>query len=237
VIQWPERTRATADRLGTVQGISGREQITKTFFRVEAFTWKSALDLDEGPRKGQRVVIYPKEMTQLEQVLSTGDPSIDDVDGHPIAYTCIMQAAQLYEHPPIFLREDSEEITRNEETATKAPVWMNIAAQVATGNRRMVLEDGPDKMNSDDDDTLEEENGDKSTGTYTPETGPKQGPVRLTTHQIAVQKERPTCRKHHRVPNRQSEGVQTRMSQRVRSGYGLKRKVACARTSISESAQ
>jgi hypothetical protein len=28
---------------------------------------------------------------------------------------------------------------------------MNIAAQIATGNRKRVLEDGPDKMNSDDD--------------------------------------------------------------------------------------
>jgi hypothetical protein len=32
-IQWPESIRATADRLGTVQGISGREYITKTLFR------------------------------------------------------------------------------------------------------------------------------------------------------------------------------------------------------------
>jgi hypothetical protein len=33
----------------------------------------------------QRVLEAEKEMTHLEQVLSTGDPSIDSVDGHPIA--------------------------------------------------------------------------------------------------------------------------------------------------------
>jgi hypothetical protein len=121
---------------------------------VEAVTWKHCLEPDEGPRKGQRVVIYPKEITQLEEVLSTGDPNIDSVDGHPISYAHILEASQNYENPPIFLREDSEQITSKEEIATKVPVWMNIAAQVATGNCRMVLEDGPDKMNSDDDDAL-----------------------------------------------------------------------------------
>jgi hypothetical protein len=62
---------------------------------------------------------------------------------------------------------------------------MNIAAQVATGNRRMVLEDGPDKMNSDDDDALEEEHGDKETGMYTPEMDPKKGRVRISQHEAA----------------------------------------------------
>jgi hypothetical protein len=61
---------------------------------------------------------------------------------------------------------------------------MNIAAQVATGNRRMVLEDGPDKMNSDDDDAPEEEHGDELTGMYTPEMDPKKGPVKLTQGQM-----------------------------------------------------
>jgi hypothetical protein len=60
--------------------------------------------------------------------LSTGDPKIDSVDCHPIAYAHILQAAQSYEHLPIFLKEDSEQITGNEETATKVPMWMNIAA-------------------------------------------------------------------------------------------------------------
>jgi hypothetical protein len=57
---------------------------------------------------------------------------------------------------------------------------MNIAAQVATGNRKMVLEDGPDKMNSDDDDALEDVKPDEEKGMCTPEMDPKQGPVKLS---------------------------------------------------------
>jgi hypothetical protein len=67
-------------------------------------------------------------------------------------------------------------------------MWMNIAAQVATGSRRMVHEDGPDKMNSDDDDALQDVKPDEEKGMYTPEMDPKRGPVKLTTHQVAVQK-------------------------------------------------
>jgi hypothetical protein len=126
-------------------------------------------------------------MAQLEQVLSTADPSTDSVDGHPIAYTHLMQAAQSFKHPPIFLKEDSKLVIKSE-NADKVPVWMNIAAQVATGNRRRVLEDGPDKMNSDDDDALEEEHGDKLTGMYTPEMDPKKGPVNLTEQEAARQR-------------------------------------------------
>jgi hypothetical protein len=101
--------------------------------------------------------------------LSKGDPNIDAEDGHPIAYAQLLQVSQSYERPPLFLREDSEQIVKDPEMAQKVPVWMNTAAQVATGNRRMVLEDGPDKMNSDEDDALEDEHGEELTGVYTPE--------------------------------------------------------------------
>jgi hypothetical protein len=105
---------------------------------AEAVTWKHALDEDVSPRKGQRVVIYPTEMSQLEQVLSTGDPNIDSKDGHPIAYTQILQAARSYENPPIFLREDSEQITSDPVISEKVPGWMNIAA--VQGKRIRVLQ-------------------------------------------------------------------------------------------------
>jgi hypothetical protein len=49
---------------------------------AEAVAWKNeALEIDGPTRKGQRVVIYPKELTSLDMVLSTGDPSIDSEDG------------------------------------------------------------------------------------------------------------------------------------------------------------
>jgi hypothetical protein len=180
-----ERQMTASNRV--LEGMAnGREEAILSA-TVEAITWKHSLEPDDGPRKGQRVIIYPKEMTQLEQVLSTGDPNIDSVNGHPIAYANILQAAQNYEHPPIFLKEDSEQVI-NSENADKVPLWMNTAAQMATGNRKMVLEDGPDKMNSDDDDALEDVKPDEEKGMYTPESDPKQGPVKLTQAQAAYQR-------------------------------------------------
>jgi hypothetical protein len=52
----------------------------------------------------------------------------------------------------------------------------------------MVLEDGPDKMNSDDDDALEDERGEVLTGMYTPGMDPKKGPAMLSQAQVAAQK-------------------------------------------------
>jgi hypothetical protein len=155
---------------------------------AEAVTWKHALDENVSPRKGQRVVIYPTEVSQLEQVLSTGDPNIDKEDGHPIAHTQILQAARSYENPPIFLREDSEQITSDPIMSEKVPGWMNIAAKVATGNRRRVLEKGPDVMNSDEEEAPKEEHGDVLEGMYTPGMDPEKGPVKLTQAQVAAQK-------------------------------------------------
>jgi hypothetical protein len=43
---------------------------------------------------------------------------------------------------------------------------MITAARIATGSRKRVLEDGPDVMNSDDEDSKKEEHGDKLTNMY-----------------------------------------------------------------------
>jgi hypothetical protein len=77
-----------------------------------AVKWTHTLEKDvEGPRKGLRVVIYPQEMTKLEQVLETRDLSIDPEDGHELAYGAIIQGSQNFEIPPVFLTEDSPVIT------------------------------------------------------------------------------------------------------------------------------
>jgi hypothetical protein len=52
----------------------------------------------------------------------------------------------------------------------------------------MVLEDGPGVMNSDEDDSVKEEDGDVLTGMYTSEMDQKQGPLKLTPAQVATQK-------------------------------------------------
>jgi hypothetical protein len=155
---------------------------------AEAVAWKHASELDGEPRKGQRVVIYPKDLSQLETVLSTGNPNIDSEDGHPIAYSAILQAAQSYERPPLFLREDHEQITSDPVMTEKVPGWMNTAAKVATGNRRRVLENGPDVMNSDDEDALEDVKPDEEKGMYTAGMDPEKGPVKLAQAQAAAQR-------------------------------------------------
>jgi hypothetical protein len=126
-------------------------------------------------------------VSQLEQVLSTGDPNTDSENGHPIAYSQILQAASSYENPPIFLREDSEQITNDPIMSEKVPEWMCTAAQVATGYRRRVLEDEEDKIDSDDE-AIEDMEPDEEKNMYTPEMDPEKGPMKLTQAQAAAQK-------------------------------------------------
>jgi hypothetical protein len=53
---------------------------------AEALEWRNdALESPDPPRKGQRVVIYPKELWSLEEALATGDPNAVLEDGHEIA--------------------------------------------------------------------------------------------------------------------------------------------------------
>jgi hypothetical protein len=133
------------------------------------------------------VVIYPKDLTQLEAVLSTGDPNIDGEDGHPIAYSAILQAAQSFERPQLFLRDDHEQITSDPVMSEKVPGWMNTAEKVATVNRQRVLENGPDVMRSDDEDALEDVKPDEEKGMYTAGMDPTKGPVMLSQAQVAAQ--------------------------------------------------
>jgi hypothetical protein len=126
-------------------------------------------------RKGQRVVIYPKELTQLGEVLTTGNPNVEEAKGHHIAYRKVLAAAQSYERPPLFLSEDCDQITGDPVMAVEVPNWMCIAERVATGNRRRVLENGPDTWCSDDE-AKEDVEADEEHGMYTSEMDPKKGP-------------------------------------------------------------
>jgi hypothetical protein len=123
----------------------------------------------------------------LGAVISSGDPNIDNVDGHPIAYEVILRESQQFENHPIFVKEDSEQVVNHPVYADKVPEWMAISKQVATGNRRRVLENGEDKMDSDDADDPDMK-PDELTGMYTEEMDPSKGPVLLTQSQVAAQK-------------------------------------------------
>jgi hypothetical protein len=139
------------------------------------------------PRKGQGVIIYPKDLPQLDELLVTCDPNVDPEDGHPMAYETILQESAKYEPTPLFLREDSNPIISDPTLAAKVPEWLAISRQVATGNRRRVLENGIDVMDSSDEDdpTMKP---DKLTGMYTAEMDPKAGPKVLTPTEAAFQR-------------------------------------------------
>jgi hypothetical protein len=203
---WMQSGRQMTASNKVIEGMANSRESAILSAAAEAVTWRHALEPEVGPRKGQRVVIYPKDLPQLEQVLITGDPTIAGVDGHPIAYTAILQAAQSFEKPPIFVKEDSEQVTGNPEMAEKVPEWMNLASHVATGNRRRVLEDGPDKMNSDDEER-EDVKPDEEANMYAPGMDPKKWPVMLSPSQVAAQKAAAQAQKGLRVPPRSQSPV------------------------------
>jgi hypothetical protein len=152
------------------------------------------LQLEEETTKGQRVIIYPKEMTKLTEVLITKNPNVDPEDGHQLAYSIILQTAQTYEHPPLFMSEDNEQITSNEEMKENVAEWMNTAAKVATGNRRRVLEDGRDVMNSDEEDAIKEVEPDEEQGIYAPGCS-SLDQARMTQEQAMAQREAALAKK------------------------------------------
>jgi hypothetical protein len=133
------------------------------------------------------VIIYPKEMWGLEEVLATGDPNADPEDGHPIACQRIFSAAEQFETTPTFLKEDCEAILSDPKKAELVPQWMCLAERAAIGSRPRVLEDGPDTPNSDDE-AKEDVKADELTGMYTSEMDPKLGPKTLSPQEAARQR-------------------------------------------------
>jgi hypothetical protein len=153
---------------------------------AEAVTWNHASQPDQ-PRKGQRIIIYPKDLIQLEEFLATSDPNVDPEDGHPLAYEVILRESQKFETTPLFLKEDSEAVINDPDLAAKVPGWLAVSRQVATGNRRRVLEDGADVANSSDEDDPKMK-PDELTGMYTAEMDPKAGPKTLSQAEAARQR-------------------------------------------------
>jgi hypothetical protein len=129
----------------------------------EAVSWRHTLENGiEGQRKGQRVVIYPKELTGLSQVITTRNVVVqDDVEDHAELYAGILKKCDEFENPPIFMTEDCDQLIANPAWSSKIGEWMAIAARAATGGQRRVLEDGPDVMRSDDEDSKVEEHGEE----------------------------------------------------------------------------
>jgi hypothetical protein len=73
---------------------------------------------------------------------------------HSIAFTTILQCSPQYLEPPIFLKDEVAQSCEDPIISQNVSEWMAVSKQVATGNRRRTLEDGADKMNSDDQEFL-----------------------------------------------------------------------------------
>jgi hypothetical protein len=99
---------------------------------AEAVSWNHASQPDQ-PRQGQRFIIYPKHLTQMDEFLATCDPNADQEDGHALAYNTILQEQAKYENTPIIVNESSEFITADPILSQCVPSWMSKAEQIATG--------------------------------------------------------------------------------------------------------
>jgi hypothetical protein len=153
---------------------------------AEAVTWNHASQPDS-PRKGQRVIIFPKDLPQLEEFLATADPNVDPDDGHPLAYEAILRESQKFETTPLFSKEDSDVARNDPLLAANVPEWLAKSKQVATGNHRCVLEDGIDVPSSSDEDDPGMKS-DEETGMYTSEMDQIVGPRVISQAEAARQK-------------------------------------------------
>jgi hypothetical protein len=72
---WIQGDRMMTASNPAFDGMSNTKESAVLAATAEAIAWKNDALGVPGPRKGQRVVIYPKEFTQLETVLSSGDPN------------------------------------------------------------------------------------------------------------------------------------------------------------------
>jgi hypothetical protein len=121
---------------------------------TEAVAWRHTMEKAGDPnskRPGQRIVIYPKSLTQFSEVLQRGDYALDSEGGHYVAYERIVAECNTFVNCPIFLSEDSLEIGNWPVHLEKVPIWMEEAKQVAVAGYKQVLEDGPETCNSESD--------------------------------------------------------------------------------------
>jgi hypothetical protein len=131
-------------------GMKNEEKSAALVAVAETVEWKHAVEPVGLKRKGQRVVIFPPILDNLEEVLATGDSSCDPKPSHDVAYLRIFTTCQSFENPPIFYSSESPSLAGTE-IADKDPLWMNTAKEISIGDRRQVLEDGNDVCDSQSD--------------------------------------------------------------------------------------
>jgi hypothetical protein len=183
---WVQGDRQMTASNKAPEGMADTRDSALLYAAAEAVTWNHASQPDIG-RKGQRVIIFPKDLPQLDEFLVTCDPNADSEGGHPIAYEAILPEPQKFESTPHFVRDDSSVVTEDPLRAANVPEWLAKSKQVATGNRRRVLEDGLDVMSSSDEDDPNMK-PDKEKGMYTTEMDPKAGPRVLSQSEATRQR-------------------------------------------------
>jgi hypothetical protein len=170
---------------------------------AEAVSWNHASQPDQ-PRQGQRVVIFPKYLTQMDEFLNTCETDDGQGEGHEAAYNSILENQAKYGNTPIIVNESSTYVTTDPVLSQCVPTWMSMAEQIATGCRHRALEDGRDVMNSDEEDD-EHMVPDKLTGVYTaemlgPDGKPKAGLPKLSSAEANRQRAAAKAAKASKAP-------------------------------------
>jgi hypothetical protein len=186
---WHQEGRFMTAVNGTLEGMPNTRESAILSAAVEAAAWKDPIEQisEKGKRLTPKTIIYPAKLPQLPEALDEfmSNPVVYE-DGSHIAFSEIIEKCAEYEAIPRFLREDSDMIQSDPELASVVPQWMNMAAQTAVGSHDLVLENGPDVMNSEDEDSPKEEHGGVLTGIY---VGDLKAPVLPSQSEVARQKE------------------------------------------------
>jgi hypothetical protein len=185
---WLQEGQSVTAVNGTLEGMPNTRESAILAAAVEAVEWKHPIEpiSADGKRQASRAFSYPAEMPQLEEAMKEflSNPS-EQEDGSHIAFWRIIGKCAEYESSPRFYREDSDAIRSDPELAAAVPVWSNTAAQVSVGSRDLVLEDGPDTMNSSDEESPKKEHGEVLTGMYTERL---KAPILISQSETARQK-------------------------------------------------
>jgi hypothetical protein len=186
---WHQEGRSMTATNPIMDGMLNTRHVAILSAAAEAVEWTNPMETvsPEGKRQASRVIVYPADIPLIEPAVEefAQNPSARE-DGSHIAYTKILSNVMKFEQLPRILTEDSSELSGTDLGAA-APIWLNTADQVSVGGRSLVHEDGPNIMNSDEEDSPKEEHGDELTGMYT--DGLK-APVILAQSQVAFQKAR-----------------------------------------------
>jgi hypothetical protein len=148
---WVQGDRSMTASTVSPEGMADTKDSALLAAVAEAVSWNHASPPDL-QRPGQRVVIYPKHLTQMDEFLASGETDDGQDEGHELAYNSVLEAQAKYENTPILVNESSEYVTTNPVLSQCVPAWMSLAEQIATGCRHRTLEDGRDVMNSDEED-------------------------------------------------------------------------------------